>query len=369
MLIITWLWSAFSLIFFFKKRKPIINLRKYNKYVVWIFIGVFISMFSAKVYWNQDFLTTLVAQRGLYNFILLPVLIYIYPTEKDIIWGLKFASYLTIIVWLVVLIIPSISLSHSMDSINLGNKYGYYVEGIHFVVFYYYVITQKIIKNFRWDIFFEILLLMSFIFFYQNRSMLLGAILIFIYALFKFKSRYKLIIFTSLLTLTSFLFILTYDIWVYILNNTINQLNNSEYNRNVSILYYLNEYSPSFFCYIFGNGFPSGGNSTLGNLMWNNFKLGIFASDLGMIGMWADFGIIPIITICSVLIKILTKKKYPLYLKFISIHIILVPTIFHFWNNPGVFLFVLIFYMYAYKTENLKFNEYNVINYHSELQK
>jgi len=114
------------------------------------------------------------------------------------------------------------------------------------------------------------------------------------------------------------------------------------------------EYSPNWFCYIFGNGFPSGGNSSLGVLMWKNFERGIFASDLGMIGMWVDYGIIPLIAIYAVLINVLRRKYMPLAMKFISLHIILVPTIFHFWTNPGIALFVLIIYLNAHYTEKYK---------------
>ena len=63
--------------------------------------------------------------------------------------------------------------------------------------------------------------------------------------------------------------------------------------------------------------------------------------------------------IYRILFKVLFKKKYPNYLKYMSFHIVLVPTMFHFWDNPNILLFVLIFYLQIFYQEfnNLKFYE------------
>ena len=93
---------------------------------------------------------------------------------------------------------------------------------------------------------------------------------------------------------------------------------------------------------------PSGGNSYLGNLMLLNLEKGIVASDLGMIGMWTNYGMLPLIGIYYVLIQLLIKRYFPLWLKFASFHILLVPTIFQFWQGMGILFFILIIYMYVY---------------------
>jgi hypothetical protein len=178
--------------------------------------------------------------------------------------------------------------------------------------------------------------------------MLLVALPVFGYSILKFKSKYKpgLVFIISIFVLG--LLIYTLPILETLLYESQNELSNLEYNRWKSLWYYSFEYSPNWFCYIFGNGFPSGGNSALGNLMWSNFTIGIYASDIGMIGMWATYGIIPLIVIYSIVIKIIKNSYFPLYLKFISFHILFVPTIFHFWRNPGLFFFVIFIYLYCY---------------------
>ena len=137
---------------------------------------------------------------------------------------------------------------------------------------------------------------------------------------FRSKNKFLLTILISICFIS--VVIATKNFWIDIIQLSQDQLNDPDYNRNKSLYYYLFIYSPNLFCYIFGNGYPSGGNSPLGNLMWDNFKEGIFSSDMGMIGMWTDYGIIPIITIYSVLFMILFKffnKKLVFIFKFNSL--------------------------------------------------
>jgi len=161
--------------------------------------------------------------------------------------------------------------------------------------------------------------------------------------------------------------IYTTDVWLLMITNTQNNLGESDYNRWMALYYYFGEYSSNWFCYVFGNGYPSGGNSPLGNLMWANFTKGIFSSDLGMIGMWVDYGIIPLIAMYSTIISILRHEYFPLYLKFICLHILFVPTIFHFWSNPGISFFVILIYLRAYYIEQNRNLIRDVRNYNSEL--
>ncbi|MFT3748750.1 MAG: hypothetical protein QM768_10555 [Agriterribacter sp.] len=351
-LVLTLLWSFLGFVFFKKDKTNSLFVRRYLKFSNWIFAAVFISMFSAYFFWQQTFSQSFIAQRFVYAFILLPSLLHVKPSENDIIKALKWISALTIVVWSLAAIDPTII---SIDDDSVANKgdtdFGYYVEGIHFVVLYLYYEVQHFINKLNFKTSIAIGLLLTFIFLYQNRSIMLGVFPVIIYALIKFKSsrKFVLISFISMILIAGIIY--TSETWLALFEETQGQLDNAEYGRNVALGYYIFQYSPHWFCYVFGNGFPSGGNSPLGDLMWDNFKLGIYASDLGLIGMWTSYGVIPLIAVYFVVIKVLRKQRYPLYLKFICFHILLVPTIFHFWRNPGVTFFVLIFYLYAYYTE------------------
>jgi len=367
-LVLTLIW-VLSSFYIFKKEKKIKGLYsfKYQKYVYIILFGIFISMFSAYFTWKQNFLTTFIAQRGTYYFILFFSILYVQPTEKDIVKALKWISIGTIFVWILLhfdqnfVYFDKVNLEQINNSNENGiTKLGFYVIGIYFVILYLYFKIGEFIEKFAWNTFIEILLLLIFLVFYQNRSMLLGVIPIFLYSFLKFKSKYKIVLIIILSSIIIGVIIYTSNIWIDMIINTQKDLKNLDYNRWKALGYYIYQYSPNWFSYIFGNGFPSGGNSSLGNLMWSNFTLGIYASDLGMIGMWTSFGLIPLIAIYGLVFRILRNHKFPLYLKFISLHILFVPTIFEFWNNPGVFFFVIFIYLYAYNTNYINNRTKNI---------
>lgn len=359
-LIITFLWAALAY-YIFPKRSPITYLLiriKYIKYIYLIFLGVFISMFSAYFFWGQSLLTTFIAQRGVYSFIMLPVLLHVSPTEKDIIKALKWITIGTIAVWCISIVAPNLIGSIKMEAIERRQDQdspdlGFNILGMYFVLMYLYFLIQSYITKFSIKTFLQASALLVFFFLYQNRSLLIGAVIVYLYSILMFKSKHK----TGLILLQVLLLVLgviyTKEIWFNLFEESQDQLVNLDYNRWKALSYYIYDYSPNWFCYVFGNGFPSANNS-FGQLMWSNFEKGIYASDIGMIGMWTTYGLIPLFAIYSVLVYLLFKKRNPLYLKFISFHIIAVPTIFHFWKNPGVFLFVLLIYLYALHTEQNK---------------
>lgn len=361
-LVLDWMWILSGIYFFNEnKRLKSLNSYNYNKPLVLILAGVFISMFSAYFFGGQSLLTTLIAQRPIYSFMFLPAILFVQPTEKDIIKALKWISIGTIVVWVLVHFKTDIIKldkekidQFEMNNKDLSAKLEFYVTGIHLVVLYVYIKIYQYIKKFSWDVFLEASLLLIFIILYQNRSMILGVIPVFIYSMYKFKSTYKstIIIVASIAIIVGVIY--TSDVWKLMIENTQSNLGETDYNRWKALYYYFGYYSSNWFCYVFGNGYPSGGNSPLGNLMWANFEKGIFTSDLGMIGMWVDYGILPLIAIYGIIISILRKNIYPLYLKFVCLHIVFVPTIFHFWSNPGIALFSLIIYMHAYYTDRNK---------------
>jgi len=355
-------WSFVPFLFFKKNILYKQILKKYNKYTLIIFFGVFLSMVSSYYFWNQSFYQTFISQRFIYLFISLSSLLYLAPKENEIMWALKYVSYITIIVWILAAIEPSL-ISVSDEVLNYrssgqGTDIGYSVNGIRLVVFYFYyklyANSYKINKKGIISIFF----LLGFIFLFQNRSLIIGLVFPFIHFLFTFKSRFKpLIFFVFVASLISF-GIYYNKIINNLINETSSQISNSDYARWRSFSYYFYEYSPDPICYIFGNGRVSI-NSEKGSIIKTLNSQGIYDSDLGMFGMLITYGVIPLFLIYSILYKILFNKKYPNHLKYMSFHILLVPTIFHFWDNPNLLLFVLIIYLQIFYKEfnNLRFYE------------
>lgn len=364
--VITFLLTICYCIIYKKEKGLRLYKAKYIWYILLIFAGILISVLNAYFFWGQSVITTFIAQRWIYLFITFPVFLITKPNEEDLVFGLRWISVSTMCVWLIVSSNPKI-VNIDTEKVFLNKSdFGYYVNGIHYVILYTYYVIGKLIKKIKFSTQLELILLSSFIFIFQNRSMLIGLLIALVYFIVTLKSKYKLFYWYVLFTLIITGVIFTASIWSDLIIETQLQLNDPDYNRNLEISYYFFEYSPNWICYILGNGFPSAGNSFFGNLMSENMQNGIYASDLGMIGMWVDFGIIPIIVLYRVMFIILNKKHYPFYLKMICFHIIVVPTIFSFWRNPGVMLFSIILYIFVYKTEERK--ELYASNYSRKLQ-
>lgn len=337
------------------KRLPLRYYHKYNWLWIGIFAGVFVSMLNADFFWGQSIKTTFIAQRFSYAFILLPALFYVQPSVNDLLRTVRILAYITLGMWLLSIIAPGLIGNISEESIESRSAnpekttdIGFYVAGIQFATLYTYYLIQRYIRHFTYKHFFTAMFWIAFIILFQNRSMMIGILLVFAYSLVRLRSRYKPVIIGSICIIAVAFIAYTWQIWISLLTETQTQLSDEDYNRWKALFYYFSEYSPNVWCYLFGNGLPSGGNSAFGNLMWFNMARGICASDLGMIGMWTDYGILPLISIYYVILRILTKKGYPLWLKFMCLHILVVPTIFHFWVGQGIWLFTILIYLFVH---------------------
>tara|TARA_B100000886_G_scaffold340025_1_gene307526 strand:- start:1406 stop:2587 length:1182 start_codon:yes stop_codon:yes gene_type:complete len=334
---------------FFKKNKYYtIFLKKYHKYTFVIFLGVVLSMFSAYIFWNQSFLQTLISQRYIYLFVLLSSVLYLTPTENQFFWAIKYFSYLTIAAWtLSIFFIESFISSEEVLNYRLfgdSTEIGASVNGIRIVVIYFYYVLHKSIKGLTKVKFLEIFILFSFIVLFQNRSVIVGLIIPLIYFLVKFKTKYKFITLSLLFASFSIFLYSNYNVFDSLIKETKLNLNDEDYARYRSLNYYFSDYSPHPICYFTGNGRI--------NINTDNFKIqklnndGIYDSDIGLFGMLITYGLIPVSLVCLILFRILFQSRQPLYLKFISTHILIIPTYFHFWDNPNILMFIIIIYFY-----------------------
>ncbi len=351
----TWLWSLLALPLYNKGHKiKSLYSAKYIQYMYWILLGVFISMFSAYFFWGQKLIVSFYTQRAIYCIIMLPAILYIQPSENDIIKSLKWITIGTMIIWILSIINPGIINIREDLLENIQHRentdLGVSIRGIRYVVLYFYILVMNYMKKFSIKTFMYALFIFTFILLFQNRSLLIGASLIFIYSIFKIRSKYKPVLMLLIIGIILFITSISKNIWLSLFQQTQGQLADPDYNRWKAIHYYIFEHSPNWFCYIFGNGFASL-NTTYGQYIEKLRSMGIFAVDIGLIGLWANFGLIPILIIYKIILNLILKKEYPLFLKFISFHILLIPTIFTIQHNPHIMFFSIIIYLYAYYKE------------------
>jgi len=356
------IWALFGLYWFRSKAGniKIYNFKKYYKYFYWLIIGFLLSTIPAFLFWKQNFDISLIAYRRLIFYIFLPMILYMQPSEKQIIKALLYYTIVYIIISVTQAFTPFPILTSVIDKITLGrgsfdfkdNFLGYLLPGVSMVLFFFYYKLQQFKELPNSKSFITVFILFCFILVLQNRGALFFATLIFIYVLFKQMGPNKIFSFLVFCIIAIVVFNIFSKYWNSMVNETLIQFNDPDYNRWKAYRYFVFEYSPNWLCTILGNGFLSAKTQS-GQFLQSMMNEGYYQSDIGLIGFWSMYGIIPIIVIYSIILNILFHKKYPFYLKAISAHILFVPISWGF-DSCDIMILVIIIYIYAYYVEKNK---------------
>lgn len=338
--------------FKFYNRNTIHDLYNRHNFIpfIWIMIGIILSMVPAYLFYQQPITQSLISYRLNYTWVVIPLLLYIKPSEKDIINSLNwFAVFYILMAFMRTYIAPQMFSKFDADmmdnSINDNDQLllGSGISLLLFPVYYYSsLLRYKVTK--RCMILVALYVLLFYIM--QNRSTLFVVVLIVVYAAFTNKSKGRIL----LILLTVFLSIVfiynTLDKWTELYNETITQINDQDYNRVKAFTYFLFEANTNWITYIIGNGFLS---AHITSHMQVLMEMGIYNSDLGFIGYWNQFGIIPIIVFLLYIIKAFQSKKCPFYVKAIGFHILICSfTLSYFGSLPSILWFAIFYYLYVY---------------------
>jgi hypothetical protein len=112
--------------------------------------------------------------------------------------------------------------------------------------------------------------------------------------------------------------------------------------------YFLFDHNPNLFCDIFGNGMDTKNSAYGQQLTFLGKNFAIWAGDLGVIGIWSVYGIIPVIVIYILSIKILIHKYMPLFVKFMASASFLMPGLMSLHRVHSILWWVFMLYFYAY---------------------
>jgi hypothetical protein len=351
------------------------NYNKYRKYFYWLTTGFLLSIFPAYIFWNQDFITSLVVNRHLIWYIFLPLILYIQPSEKEIMTALFYYTVTYMAVWIIQAITPNPLTTSLVNKIELGittfelekSEFGYLLPGYSIMLILLYFKTQQFTENVKLKTFIPAAGMLAIFFILQNRGTLFFAVIVFGYSIFKLRTRYKPILFLFYGLIVILVYLATTPYWNALIQETTGQLNNQDYARWKSFYYYVFEYSPHWSCNIFGNGFLSTKVES-GRLLQQKAVTGYYQSDIGIIGLWSMYGILPLIVIYTVISKILFRKLYPFYLKAMAAHILFVPIAWSFDLN-GSLIFIIIFYLFAFFTEKDSLNRGPLVKLKSDIIK
>ncbi len=322
----------------YRKDRILIFPKTYYRCINWIFVGIFISMLSAYWYYNQSIFQSLITYRTQYLMVTPLFLAKMGLTRDDVISSLYkftwvFASFYVLRTAIPGLfILPEIIID---DTISLP---GYVLLTIPL-----YYTLQQLSEKITTQRILYIIFVIGLIFCQENRSTLFPVLILSAWMFMKIKSRNKIpfIIFISLIALV--VLIQVWDTIQALIDQTQAELNNPKYNRNKAFIYFIEVFSPNLWCTIFGNGFLSSHSVPIMALL---MKRGIYNSDLGFIGYWNQFGLIPIIVFLYLYLSAILKKT-PLFIKSIAIQtLVCCLTISYFGNSGSIIFFSLFYYLY-----------------------
>ena len=273
----------------------------------WILAGVLISFIPAYRYYGQPFFYSPIVYRQFAAYLIYPILLSVRPTNAEIKRALYSFSFIYLVLLLgVSFIAPGwVVLSEGSDFIEEGDIV-HRLPGDQFLVlaFIYAVDDFRNGTNkFKYGIisifiFFTIFLL-------RSRTLLMTALSVILFgALFESRARRRFATeVIMVIFLVVFLFV-AFTVVSGLYEETMFQLSDTDYNRVKGFKYFISGVN-GWLSYIWGNGFISG---HISSIVDDLHAEGIYYSDLGLVGFWYQFGIIPVLTILIYVFRGLSKN-------------------------------------------------------------
>ena len=277
------------------------GILKHMKAVWWILSGVLLSFAAAYLFYGQGLFTSLVVCRNYLTLLVFPLLLAVRPTYREIRRTLYTFCWICAATTLYVTFINQslVPTAENMPFIEDGD-FVHMVSGLHFVVIAFIFSLYEFRNKMTVRKFLPVMLLFAFIFIARNRTFLIASCFIIVLSVVSTRSqRSKVYAYGIVAVAVAMVFVLAYSALISLLDETMDQLNNPDYNRIKSFIYFFSIPNGPLSIFI-GNGFISG---TVNPLVGDLQKEGIFYSDLGLIGLWHVYGLIPPLVILANVFK------------------------------------------------------------------
>lgn len=325
--IVYMMWLVVGAMFFRKQSVIVAWQSSNNRYTKWYLLGCLLSFIPAYFYYGQSITQSIITYRFFLYILTFPLLLTIRPTLNDF----KKAIFIYSVIYLTVVLIDAQThhfIIREESPLFEGRDENVIEEGnfIHFTLGFYiiaiglFVALQDLRNKYSVKNMFVCILYMTIIFLVQNRGTLFPCILIFIHALLTVDDkRMKKISIGLSVILIAVLGIQAYSAIGRLIEETIIQVSDSDYNRNIALVYYLTQANPGWLAYLFGNGFLSA------HVSWDRMimlrDLGAFASDIGLVGLWSEIGLLPVFAVLVPTIKGI-RKHNPIFVIYISFFVL-----------------------------------------------
>lgn len=320
-------------------------------YMVWL--GVVISFFPARSLYGQSFLTSFIVSRDMLTLLALPFLFIIRPSRQDVEKAAKWFSVILLVFAILDAInIPILDRNFFIDEehprkLIADDDYVMLLPGFQWVGISLFFCLDRLKRVFSGRNLLSSLFFFAAVFLLQNRSMLFICAVFFVYTFFTVQGKtpkQTAVIRYGTLLIVALIVGITSPQWIKLIKETGSQLGNDQYNRILAFNYFLFQACPSAIYYLTGTGMIS---AHVSSIMADLREAGIFNSDVGLIGLWNYYGILPILAILAVSLLGL-KKGNPLYLKFNAIFILVGGATIACFNTPDKVLWLCTFIYLVY---------------------
>jgi hypothetical protein len=349
------LWGGWGWLVYSKKNKHH-SLPGINSITIVITLCLLISPLVPLYYYSQPYLSTMISQRFNFAIFLLPIIAVIRPTEKELFEPMRICSFITMVFFIWSIFMPGFFVDNDNAERFLNSKamgettdIGTIVPGIPLAAFYFFYKFSTLVRKHTIHDIVECMSLLALLIAYQNRSTLIGIAPLVLYVLYKLlktsKGYTSIIIIGIVLVAIPVLSI----IWQSLAQETEEQMADENYPRLLAIQYYVFEAKDNLIKILFGNGVWTG--KGLYTKVIESWPSNIYVSDIGIIGTFFYYGILPLFILYKSVLYTLFAKKMPVYLRGYSLWILLVPTIHTFLVLfvPSNLIFSLYFYLVSYK--------------------
>ncbi len=317
----------------------------------WLLAGVLLSFIPAYLFYGQHLYYSVVAYRHFLGYFAFFALLSVQPRREE----LKMALYaFTVIYFICTLYVSFVNpkfivfeAKEGLEFIEEGD-FVHMLRGIQFLPLAYIFALDDLRKE---KIGFKNSLMAVFvflvIFMIQNRSILFSCIVLTIFAALANKSaRRRLITGSFMLVLLALAIVFMYHYIDRLVVETIDQLSDQDYNRVKAFMYFTSGEN-GFLSLLLGNGFISGKV----NPIMENLRLdGIYHSDLGLIGFWHQFGLIPVIVIVTLCVKSISSL-HEFIVRANGLNILLCALTISYFHDFGLSLWLCLF-MFLYETDD-----------------
>lgn len=346
-------------------------LTKKNTIGIWLLMLVMlISPIVPMLDYGQPYLNTIISQRFNYAILFMVVLLSIKPQQDELLYIMRTGARTSVVLFVIGVFFPGFLMDAETLSETVLSRYehdstdvGAGCPGFGLMVIYFYFCCGKLTQNIRLNDLIETMIILVVIIAVQNRSTLIGVLPAFGWCVLRTRSQNKLLVygFGGILALLAIPYISI--IYNSLMEETQIQLDDENYNRWQALSFYMVEMKTNVWHYLIGNGvWSSFGEYNKIMVNAQEFR-GCYISDIGILGTFFYYGIIPLYVIYKHCFKAFRSSSVPLALKLYALWIVIVPTIqpYLMLTIGGNALIALFFYLVTYYSQT---NDGH-ISYHS----